>query len=94
MRYSFTQSKKGWFKNHINDPFVKKAQAMSIRSRAGFKLEEIEKKYRILGDKTLDIGSAPGSWCEMALKIRPDTKIVAVDILQVRKCLEEGDEGY
>ena len=56
---------------------------MNLRSRAAFKLEEIEKKHKVLGGKILDLGSAPGSWSEIAYRILPESKVVAVDILQV-----------
>ena len=54
---------KAWFKNRLNDPFLKKSRAEDYRSRAAYKLEEIDEKYKLIrpGCKILDLGAAPGS---------------------------------
>lgn len=64
---------------------MKKAQLNNYRSRAAFKLLEIEEKFKVIGNLTnlLDLGSAPGSWCQAAKSISPSIKIAAADLLQV-----------
>lgn len=83
--HHFSHGKKAWFLNHVNDEFVKKAQAYSFRSRASFKLLEIEEKYKLIqkNNNILDLGSAPGSWSQAALFINPSANIAAVDLLPV-----------
>lgn len=69
---------------HFNDPFVKKAQAEGYRSRAVFKLLEIQQKDRILrpGMTVLDLGAAPGGWTQAAVDLVGDKGLViASDIL-------------
>lgn len=82
----FSHGKKAWFINHINDEYVKKAQQQSFRSRASFKLIEIEERYKIIqkAKKVIDLGSAPGSWSQAAKTISPEVAIAAVDLLPVR----------
>lgn len=65
-----------------DDPFTKKARAENYEARSVYKLEEIEKKERILkGAKLiLDLGASPGSWSQYCLKQLPNVKIIAVDI--------------
>ncbi|MFC1742856.1 RlmE family RNA methyltransferase [Candidatus Riflebacteria bacterium] len=69
-------SKKSWIKKRLKDPFLKKAQRENFRSRAAFKLEEINKKTAIFKNarKVLDLGCAPGSWLQMARTICPGIK--------------------
>lgn len=76
-------SSRKWLARHINDPFVKKAQKLGLRSRAAFKLIEIQEKYSFIkpGDSVLDLGSAPGSWSEACAKWIKQGKIVACDLL-------------
>jgi 23S rRNA U2552 (ribose-2'-O)-methylase RlmE/FtsJ len=88
LKYTFAHSSKAWFKQHVNDEFVKKAAEQNYRSRAAFKLEEIQDKYKVLGEKVIDLGSAPGSWSEFALRFKKSTQapkinVVSVDILEV-----------
>ena len=61
-------SSKEWYKKHINDPFVKRANAEKQRARSIYKLEEIQKKFQIIQSRhhVLDIGCAPGSWMQFA----------------------------
>lgn len=77
-----------WISRHINDPYVTLAQDLGYRSRAAFKLIEINDKHNILtrNAKVLDLGAAPGSWSQVACaKIAPKTnnQIVAVDLLAI-----------
>jgi 23S rRNA (uridine2552-2'-O)-methyltransferase len=78
---------KAWFKNRLNDPFLKKSRDEDYRSRAAYKLEEIDEKYKLIkpGSKILDLGAAPGSWSQYAMrKAGGKAKIIAIDLLEVR----------
>ena len=71
---------------HFQDEYVKKAQAMGLRSRAVFKLMEIQEKDRILkpGINVVDLGAAPGGWSEYARTILgKNDKVVALDLLEI-----------
>lgn len=83
---SLSGSSKRWLQRQHNDELVIRAKKLGYRSRAVFKLEEINQKLKILkkNDVILDLGSAPGSWCQFLRKKSYD-KIVAVDILEMEK---------
>lgn len=83
---SLSGSSKRWLQRQHNDGLVISAKKLGYRSRAVFKLEEINQKLKILkkNDVILDLGSAPGSWCQFLRKKSYD-KIVAVDILEMEK---------
>jgi 23S rRNA (uridine2552-2'-O)-methyltransferase len=77
---------KPWLQRQQNDPFVKQAQKLNYRSRAVFKLEEIDKRDRLFkpGQLVVELGAAPGSWSQYVVqKIQPGGKIIAVDILDM-----------
>lgn len=77
---------KAWFKDRLNDPWLRKARQEQFRSRAAYKLEEIHRKYKILkpGMKILDLGAAPGSWTQMALNcMNGKGLVVAIDLLPI-----------
>ncbi len=79
-----SKSSAGWLKEHFDDPYVKKAQKAGYRSRATFKLEEIDKKDKLMrpGMAVVDLGSAPGGWSDYALRRVGDKgKVIALDIL-------------
>lgn len=81
---SSPKNSKAWFKQHINDPFVKRAQQEGQRSRAVFKLTELQEKYRFLqpGMVVVELGAAPGSWTELLAKqLGKAGLVVAVDRL-------------
>ena len=63
-----TTSSTRWLQRQLNDPFVKEARLQGLRSRSAFKLLEIDKKFNLLkkGHKVLDLGCAPGGWCQVA----------------------------
>lgn len=85
---SNTKTSKAWFKQHINDPFVKRAQKEGMRSRAGFKLSEIQDKYHCLrpGMVVVELGAAPGSWTEMLVKlVGKNGLVIAVDRLEMQQ---------
>lgn len=75
-----------WIHQHINDPWVQRAQAEGWRARAVFKLMEIDEKARLLkpGMTVVDLGASPGSWCQYAVKrIQPGGRLIALDLLEM-----------
>jgi len=73
-----------WKQRQAADPWVKKAQAAGWRSRAVYKLEELDKKSRLLrrGSVVVDLGATPGGWSQYAAgKVLPQGKVIALDIL-------------
>ncbi len=77
-------SSKRWLREHFQDPFVQRAAKEGYRSRASYKLLEIQEKDRILrpGMTVLDLGAAPGGWTQVAARIvGPTGRVVAVDRL-------------
>ena len=74
-----------WYKSHINDEFVKLANKGNWRSRAVFKLKEIDEKYNLIKEESniLDLGSAPGGWSQYASKKLKNARITAVDVLNM-----------
>ena len=79
-----TPSSQAWLERQINDPFVVEAKAKGYRSRAAFKLREIDDKHRLIkrGAKVIDLGCAPGGWVQMALERGAGT-VVGVDLLSI-----------
>jgi len=79
-----SKSSHRWLKEHFDDEFVKRAQREGYRSRAVFKLEEIQRKDHILkpGMSVVDLGAAPGGWSQYALGlVGRKGRVVAMDIL-------------
>ena len=80
-------SSQRWLQRQLNDPYVARAKAEGWRSRAAFKLEEIDKKYGLLkpGSRIVDLGAAPGGWSQYAAKVTGSTAedplIIAIDYL-------------
>jgi 23S rRNA (uridine2552-2'-O)-methyltransferase len=79
-----TPSQQAWLSRQINDPFAAKARAHGYRSRAAYKLTELDDQLRLLkpGARVVDLGAAPGGWTQVALE-RGVTHIVGVDLLPV-----------
>jgi 23S rRNA (uridine2552-2'-O)-methyltransferase len=79
-----TPSQQAWLERQINDPFAAKARAHGYRSRAAYKLTEIDDKLRVLkpGARVIDLGLAPGGWTQVAIE-RGVRDIVGVDLLPV-----------
>ena len=77
-------SSQQWLERQLNDPFVKAAKARGFRSRAAFKLEEIDDRHHLVpkGARVIDLGCAPGGWLQVALQ-RGAGKVVGVDLLPV-----------
>ena len=86
-----SKSSQRWLKEHFSDPFVKKAQAEGLRSRAAYKLEELVERDRLLkpGMVVVDLGAAPGGWSQwlrQALSTLYPTssgRVIALDILEM-----------
>ena len=75
-----------WLQRQLNDPYVAAAQKAGYRSRAAFKLLELDERFALLqgARRVLDLGAAPGGWSQVALaKLKPGSVIVAVDISEV-----------
>jgi 23S rRNA (uridine2552-2'-O)-methyltransferase len=82
-------SSKLWLDRQLNDPYVARAKRDGLRSRAAYKLIEIDDKYRFLkqGARVVDLGAAPGGWSQVAAKRvgvdRGRGRVVAIDILEM-----------
>ena len=80
------KSNKEWLRRHVTDPYVRKARAQGYRSRAAFKLLQLDEKERFLrpGITVVDLGAAPGGWSQVAAaKVRPGGRVIAIDLLPV-----------
>ena len=78
------KTSRAWVHDHVNDPWVQRAQAEGYRARAAFKLLEIDERDRLLrpGAVVVDLGAAPGSWCQVAVRrCGPKARIFALDLL-------------
>jgi len=83
---SRSKSSQRWLKEHFSDPFVKKAQAEGMRSRAAYKLEELLERDRLLkpGMVVVDLGAAPGGWSQQVRRQMGDRgRVLALDILDM-----------
>jgi len=83
-----SKSSARWLREHFADPFVRRARAAGLRSRAVFKLEEIDRRERLLkaGSVCLDLGAAPGAWSQYARgRVGARGRVVASDILPMEE---------
>ncbi|MEA2983372.1 MAG: rRNA (uridine2552-2-O)-methyltransferase [Alphaproteobacteria bacterium] len=81
-----SQSSKLWLERQLNDPYVARAKREGFRSRAAFKLIEIDDKHHVLkaGARVVDLGAAPGGWSQVAAKRAGSRgRVVAIDILEM-----------
>ena len=79
-------SSQKWLERQLNDPYVARAKREGYRSRAAFKLLEIDEKYKILkpGQKIVDLGAAPGGWSQIAAKVVGSKgRVVGIDLLPI-----------
>ncbi len=79
-----SKTSKQWMREHVTDPFVQQAQKEGYRSRAAYKLLEIDEKDRLLkpGMVVVDLGATPGGWSQIAAaKVAPGGKVIALDLL-------------
>ena len=82
-----TRTSKSWMSEHVSDSFVKQAQKDGYRSRAAYKLIEIDEKHNLFEENMtiVDLGSAPGSWSQVAIKrIGLKGKVIALDLLEMQ----------
>ncbi|MCR9212648.1 MAG: RlmE family RNA methyltransferase [Proteobacteria bacterium] len=76
-----------WLERQLNDPYVAEAKTRGLRSRAAFKLMQIDDRYKLLksGDSVVDLGAAPGGWTQVAVErvgaLKGKGRVLAVDIL-------------
>ena len=80
------KSNKQWLRRHLTDPYVRKARAQGYRSRAAFKLLQLDEKERFLrpGMLVVDLGAAPGGWSQVAAqKVKPGGRVVAIDLAPI-----------
>ena len=78
------KTSRAWVHDHVNDPYVQRAQADGYRARAAYKLLEIDERDHLLrpGAVVVDLGAAPGSWCQVAVKrCGPKARVFALDLL-------------
>jgi 23S rRNA (uridine2552-2'-O)-methyltransferase len=81
-----TQSSRKWLERQLNDPYVARAKREGYRSRAAFKLIEIDDKHRLFkpGARVADLGAAPGGWSQVAAKrTGAQGRVVGIDILDM-----------
>jgi len=78
-----TAQSQRWLERQLNDPYVRRAKAEGWRSRAAFKLIELDEKFRFVrGSKhVVDLGVAPGGWTQVVRKMAPAAKVVGIDLL-------------
>jgi len=79
-------SSKRWLERQLNDPYVARARREGFRSRAAFKLAEIDDKHHVFkpGSRVVDLGAAPGGWSQVAMKrVGARGRVVAIDILDM-----------
>jgi 23S rRNA (uridine2552-2'-O)-methyltransferase len=87
--HKFSHSSQLWLNRQLNDPYVKRAKEAGYRSRAAFKLAEMDDKLRFLkpGQRLVDLGCAPGGWCQVAAERiglkQGKGRIVGIDLLAV-----------
>lgn len=81
-----SKTSKAWMNEHVNDPFVKKAKQEGYRSRAAYKLAEVDDKDHLLrpGMTIVDLGAAPGGWSQLAAqKLGGKGRVIALDVLEM-----------
>lgn len=81
-----SKTSKAWMMEHVNDAYVQRAKAEGYRSRAAFKLLEIDERDHLLrpGMAIVDLGAAPGSWCQVAVRrCGAHARVFALDLLPV-----------
>lgn len=83
-----SESSRQWLQRHLNDPYVAAAQQEGYRSRAAFKLLQLDEKFKLLkpGMRVVDLGAAPGGWTQVTVKAigKKNRKLVALDILAMK----------
>ena len=79
-----TASSNRWLERQLNDPYVKQAKADGYRSRAAYKLIELDEKFGLVkgAQRVVDLGIAPGGWAQVVRKLAPRAGIVGIDLLE------------
>ncbi|MGI6851159.1 RlmE family RNA methyltransferase [Mesorhizobium sp. 1B3] len=83
------ESSRRWLERHLNDPYVQRSKSEGYRSRAAYKLIEIDDKYKLLkpGMRIIDLGAAPGGWSQVAAErvksAEADPRVVGIDYLEM-----------
>jgi 23S rRNA (uridine2552-2'-O)-methyltransferase len=80
------KTSKAWMREHVTDPYVKRANAEGFRSRAAYKLQQIDAKDKLLrpGMTVVDLGAAPGGWSQVAAKaVGRAGRVIALDLLEM-----------
>ena len=74
-----------WLERQLNDPYVKRAKAEGYRSRAAYKLIELDERFALLkgARRVVDLGIAPGGWAQVVRRQRPQARVVGIDLLPV-----------
>lgn len=81
-----TKSSKAWLREHVTDPYVQRAKAEGWRSRAAFKLMEIDDRDKLIrpGEAVVDLGAAPGGWSQVAAeRLQGRGRVIALDLLDM-----------
>mgnify|MGYP001814869576 FL=1 len=81
-----SKSSKRWLAEHFDDPYVRMAQQQGLRSRSAFKLLEIQEKYDLIGPgmTVVDLGAAPGGWCQVARPLAGERgRVIGLDLLDM-----------
>lgn len=79
-----SQSSTRWLQRQLNDPYVAEAKKQGYRSRAAFKLLQLDDKFHFLkpGARVIDLGAAPGGWCQVAVdRVGERGKVIGIDLL-------------
>jgi len=78
-----TASSNRWLARQLNDPYVRQAKAEGYRSRAAYKLIELDEKFALLkrAARVVDLGIAPGGWSQVVRKLAPKAAVVGIDLL-------------
>ena len=80
-----TKSSKAWLERQLNDPYVRAAKSQGYRSRAAYKLKEMDDKHRFLkrGQSAVDLGAAPGGWTQVLVERLGEGRVVAADLQEM-----------
>lgn len=82
-----TRTSKAWMQEHLNDQFVKRANQEGYRSRAAYKLMELDDRDKLIrpGMTVVDLGAAPGSWSQVVVeRLKGQGRVIGLDLLEVR----------
>ena len=82
-RHGKKESSKRWLERQLNDPYVKRAKAEGYRSRAAYKIIELDQRFHFLNgvERVIDLGIAPGGWAQVVRQRAPSATVVGIDLL-------------